>query len=88
MFKMLSDGTRLKLFWLLCHCEECVVDLAAMMNMSSPALSHHLRMLRQAGLIVGTRKGKEMYYTAAKSRQAQTLHVMIESMADTVCPKG
>ena len=50
VFRQLSDANRVRLFWLLCHCEECVVNLAAMMGMSPPALSHHLRQLRESGL--------------------------------------
>ena len=62
VFRQLSDANRVRLFWLLCHCEECVVNLAAMMGMSPPALSHHLRQLRESGLIVSRRDGKEVYY--------------------------
>ena len=40
--KQLGDPTRLQIFWLLCHCEECVVNIAAIVNMTSPAVSHHL----------------------------------------------
>ena len=64
MFRQLSDGSRLRLFWLLCHCEECVTNLSAMMGMSSPAVSHHLRQLKNAGLITSRREGKEVYYKA------------------------
>ena len=39
LFKQLSDPTRIRLFWLLCHCEECVLNLSAMMKMTSPAIS-------------------------------------------------
>ena len=46
LFRLMSDNTRIRLFWLLCHCEECLLDLSAMMEMSSPALSHHLKLLR------------------------------------------
>ena len=64
IFKQLDDGSRIRIFWLLCHCEECVINLSAMMGMSSPAVSHHLRQLKTAGLIVSRREGKEVYYTA------------------------
>ena len=86
IFKQLGDGSRIRIFWLLCHCEECVINLSAMVGMSSPAVSHHLRQLRAAGLIVNRREGKEVYYTAAKSRQAQLLHHMIEEMVEIACP--
>ena len=86
IFKQLGDGSRLRIFWLLCHCEECVVNLSAMVGMSSPAVSHHLKLLRAAGLIVNRRAGKEVYYTAANTQQAQLLHHMIEDLMVIACP--
>lgn len=86
IFKQLGDGSRLRIFWLLCHCEECVINLSAMVNMSSPAVSHHLKQLRAAGLIVNRRDGKEVYYSAAKTAQAQLLHHMIEHLMEIACP--
>ena len=55
--RLLSDAGRVRIFWLLCHCEECVVNLAAMVGMSSPAASHHLRQLKDSGLIISRRIG-------------------------------
>lgn len=86
IFKQLGDGSRLRIFWLLCHCEECVVNLSAMVGMSSPAVSHHLKLLRAAGLIVNRREGKEVYYTAASTEQAKLLHHMIEHLMELACP--
>ena len=37
IFKQLGDGSRIRIFWLLCHCEECVINLSSMVDMSSPA---------------------------------------------------
>ena len=54
-FKLLSDGNRVRIFLLLCHCEECVINISAMMDMSSPAVSHHLRQLKTVGLITSKR---------------------------------
>ena len=87
VFRQLSDASRVRLFWLLCHCEECVVNLAAMMGMSPPALSHHLRQLRESGLIVSRRDGKEVYYHAADTAQARLLHELIEQVMDVACPQ-
>ena len=86
LFKLMSDLTRVRLFWLLCHCEECVLNLSVMMNMSSPALSHHLKLLKACGLIVSRRDGKEVYYKAADSAQASALHHVIEHVAEIACP--
>ena len=85
-FQLLSDGSRLRLYWLLCHCEECVTNLSAIMGMSSPAISHHLRLLKSAGLITSRREGKEVYYTAQDNPTAQTLHDALESLMAISCP--
>ena len=80
VFRQLGDTTRVRIFWLLCHCDECVVNIAVMLDMSSPAVSHHLRTLRDSGLIVSRREGKEVYYHAADSAQSRLLHEMIEQV--------
>ena len=87
VFKKLDDPSRLKIFWLLCHCEECVINLSSLMEMSSPAVSHHLKVLRSAGLIVSRREGKEVYYKAADTAQCRTLHETIERILEISCPK-
>lgn len=86
VFKLLGDGSRIRIFWLLCHCEECVINLSAMVQMSSPAVSHHLRQLKASGLIVSRREGKEVYYKAAGTEPAQLLHRMIETLVKIICP--
>ena len=86
--RQLGDPSRLRIFWLLCHCEECVVNIAAIVSMSSPAVSHHLRILKSRGLIVSRREGKEVYYRAADTSTARLLHRMIEQLAETACPDG
>ena len=86
IFKQLGDGSRIRIFWLLCHCEECVINLSAMVGMSSPAVSHHLKQLRAGDLIISRREGKEVYYKAADTPQARLLHRMIEELMETACP--
>lgn len=86
VFHQLGDSSRLQLFWLLCHCEECVINLSSIMGMSSPALSHHLRLLKDAGLIVSRRQGKEVYYKAADTDQVKALHHAFETLLAITCP--
>ena len=87
IFKQLGDTTRIRIFWLLCHCEECVINISAMLEMSSPAVSHHLRPLKNSGLIVCRRDGREMYYRAANTPQSRLLHQMIEQVMQIACPE-
>lgn len=87
VFKQLGDTTRIRIFWLLCHCEECVLNISALMKMSSPAVSHHLRPLKNSGLIVSRREGKEVYYRAADTQESRLLHEMIEQVMEITCPK-
>lgn len=86
IFKLMSDSKRIEIFWLLCHCEECVINISALVEMSSPAVSHHLKLLKTAGLIKSRRDGKEVYYTVSDCDRAQELHKMIERTVEVACP--
>ena len=55
--------------------------------MSSPAVSHHLRLLKTANLICSKRNGKEMYYRAYDSELVNFLHHTIEDIAKITCPQ-
>lgn len=87
VFHQLGDATRVRIFWLLCHREECVINIAAMLDMSSPAVAHHLRSLRSSGLLMSRREGKEVFYRAAPTETARLLHRMIEQVMEIACPQ-
>lgn len=87
VFKLLADTTRLEIFWVLCHTEECVINLAAMLDISSPAISHHLKLLKDGGMITSRREGKEVYYTAAATEAVHTLHHAVEQIMQVTCPE-
>lgn len=87
IFALLSDSTRLKIFWLLCHSKECVMDIASMLGMTTPAVSHHLRILKDAGLITGYRDGKEVFYAAEAGRRTDALHSITERLMSVECPE-
>lgn len=65
MFKALSDPVRLRLLSLIASHEggeACVCDLSGPFDVTQPTISHHLRVLREAGLIDGERRGTWVYY--------------------------
>ncbi|WP_106400868.1 ArsR/SmtB family transcription factor [Actinocorallia populi] len=65
VFKALSDPVRLRLLNLIAASEggeACVCDLTGPFELSAPTISHHLKVLRQAGLITGERRGTWVYY--------------------------
>lgn len=87
VFKQIADTTRIRIFWLLCHSEECVQSISALMSMTSPAVSHHLRALRASGLVVSRREGREVYYRASDTEVSELLHQMTERIMEITCPE-
>lgn len=63
IFKVLGDETRIRILFALSRSELCVCDLAAILGMSSSAVSHQLRVLRDARLVKCRRDGKRACYT-------------------------
>ena len=86
LFQQLGDGTRLKIFWLLCHSKECVSDIAAALGMSKAVVSHHLQLLRRSNLVNGTRVGQEIHYSLNNTREADLLHKTLREIFDIPCP--
>src|SRR5450755_1855265 len=65
LFKALADPVRLRLLSLIaCHegGEACVCDLTGAFDLTGPTISHHLKVLRAAGLIGSQRRGTWVYY--------------------------
>ncbi|MCR5482622.1 MAG: metalloregulator ArsR/SmtB family transcription factor [Clostridia bacterium] len=85
VFALISDATRLKILWLLCHSEECVANISATVQMTPPAVSHHLRILRQAELLKSRREGKEVYYTLADNEGAELVHHVVDHVFNLKC---
>lgn len=87
IFRQLGDPTRIRIYWLLCHREECVVNLAALLNVSSPAVLHHLRSMSACGLLASRRDGKEVYYRVEKKEENLLLHRAMEQIMEIACPE-
>ncbi|MGI6733282.1 MAG: ArsR/SmtB family transcription factor [Anaerovoracaceae bacterium] len=65
LFKVFGDSTRIKILWALDQDEMCVCDIAYLLNMTQSAISHQLRVLKQAHLVKSRREGKVVYYSLA-----------------------
>ena len=65
LFKVFGDSTRVRIICALFESEMCVCDIAAVLNMTQSAISHQLRVLKQARLVKYRRDGKTVYYSLA-----------------------
>lgn len=63
LFKVFGDSTRTKIIWALFEEEMCVCDIAFLLNMTQSAISHQLRVLKQARLVKPRREGKNVFYS-------------------------
>lgn len=81
VFKAMGDPVRLRLLSLIAsHSggEACVCDLTDVFDLSGPTISHHLKVLREAGLIAGERRGTWIYY--------RVLPAVLGRLADVLTP--
>lgn len=62
-FKVFGDSTRIRIMCALFEHEMCVCDIAALLNMTHSAVSHQLRVLKQARLVRPRKEGKVVYYS-------------------------
>lgn len=65
LFKVFGDSTRIRILYVLFEAEVCVCDLAQALNMTQSAISHQLKILKQAKLVKSRREGKSVFYSLA-----------------------
>ena len=78
LFKVFGDSTRIKILYVLFESELCVCDIAQLLGMTQSAVSHQLRILKQARLIKARRDGKIVYYSLADDHVATLLRQGME----------
>jgi len=71
LFKVFGDTTRAKILYALFASEMCVCDIASLLNMTQSAISHQLRVLKQARLVKYKKEGKIVYYSLADEHVKQ-----------------
>ena len=75
LLKLLAEPNRLRLLCLLSQKEHCVCDIIPHFDMSQSLISHHLSDLRQAGLVVDRRQGRQVYYSLTAIGQRITNNI-------------
>lgn len=65
IFSALADATRVRIIGLLTNTEMCVGDLCLALEMTQPAISHHLRILRNLKIVAARKAGRHVFYTLA-----------------------
>ena len=82
LFKVFGDGTRVRILYVLLEAEVCVCDLATLLGMQQSAVSHQLRILKQARLIKARRDGKTVFYSLADDHVATLLKQGMEHVCE------
>ncbi len=82
LFRMFGDPTRLRILTVLQVSELCVCDIAALLGMTVSAISHQLRLLRSAGLVIGRREGKSIIYALADDHVRTVMQNGIEHIRE------
>lgn len=65
LFKVFGDSTRIRILYVLTLSQMCVCDIAQALDMTTSAVSHQLRVLKQADLVRYRREGKTVFYSLA-----------------------
>lgn len=74
LFKALADPTRIRIISILAHTEMCVGDLCIALEMSQPAVSYQLRILRTLRIVRARKDGKHVFYTLDDEHVYQLYH--------------
>lgn len=83
LFKVFGDTTRIKILYALFANEMCVCDIASLLNMTHSAISHQLRVLKQARLVKFRKEGKVVYYSLDDDHVSQIFDCGLHHIEET-----
>ncbi|MCM1544221.1 MAG: metalloregulator ArsR/SmtB family transcription factor [Ruminococcus sp.] len=81
-FKVFADSTRIKILCALHENELCVCDIAVVLNMTKSAVSHQLKILRQANLVKNRKDGKIVYYSLSDDHVRKIFDMAVEHLEE------
>lgn len=81
-FKAIGDVTRIKILHSLSHSKMCVCDIAALLGMTESAISHQLRVLKQAELVKNEKQGKIVYYSLSDAHVSLVFNNALEHIME------
>lgn len=81
-FKVMSDSTRMRIMSALDNGEMCVCDLSALLDMTKSAISHQLKVLKDAHLVKSRREGKNVYYSLKDDHVRLIIEMGIEHIKE------
>ncbi len=84
--KAIGDPTRVRILSVLAVRELCVTKLVSLMDLRQPAVSRHLGILRDAGLVEDVRRGKFVYYRLKRPAPSAFAESVVQGLID--CQKG
>lgn len=82
LFKIFGDSTRIRILDVLTRQELCVQDIADKLSMTQSAISHQLRILKQADLVRARREGKAIFYSLADDHVAMIMNQGMEHVCE------
>lgn len=82
LFKVFGDSTRIRILHVLLQNDLCVQDIADTLQMTQSAISHQLRILKQAELVKFRRDGKTIYYSLADNHVATIMSQGLEHVCE------
>ena len=82
LYKVFGDSTRIRILYVLFEAEMCVCDIAQVLSMTTSAISHQLKVLKQAHLVKYRREGKTVFYSLSGDHVRSILDQGLEHISE------